>query len=451
MHQVLSVDQGSLAARHGLAPGDLIVSINGEPLIDEVDYQALTAVRHVNMRVIKADGREKEVDIVKPEYAPLGVHFEDTLVCDPRSCTNHCVFCFVDQMPEGMRKTLYVKDDDWRLSLMMGNFVTLTNVNDREFDRIVRRRAHPLYVSVHATNPQVRVAMLRQPRAALLMSRLERLKSEGMTFHCQIVLVPGMNDGEVLKETLGALLDFYPAMLSIALVPVGLTKYRAGLTEIHPYTQEQAREILDICEAFQRTALCLTGKRLVYPADELLCIAKATLPSSESYEGYPQLENGIGMIRQFEEELLEAQALLPAIAASDKSPHTLLACGTSIAPYMRDWVLRFAPEGTNVKVRAVTNQFFGESVTVSGLIVGADLAEQLSGSGADLVLIPDSMLNSDKTMFLDNMSIAEVEKRLAMRVYPIACSGEAFLDALRHLNTICARSEYTEGDKYAGI
>ncbi len=431
MHQVIAVDRGSLAARHGVVPGDLIISINGETLIDEVDYQALTAVRHVNMRLINPAGIQREVDIVKPSHAPLGLRFEDSLVFDPRSCSNNCVFCFVDQMPQGMRKTLYVKDDDWRLSLMMGNFVTLTNVNDREFERIIRRKASPLYISVHATNPEVRTAMLRQARAGQLMARLTRLKDEALSFHCQIVLVPGINDGPVLEDTLDDLLSFYPNALSVALVPVGLTRFRNELTSIQPYTRLQAQEALGICERYQKQSLAEFGKRFVYPADELICIAEAPLPTHESYEDYPQIENGIGMIRMFDQELKEAsdETQSPDLHNGIK---TIIACGVSIAPFMRDWVSRYAPRGASISVQAITNRFFGESVTVSGLIVGADLAEQLSHADAQLVLIPDSMLNSDKTMFLDDMSIADVEGRIGIPVQAIPCHGEALLDAMFH-------------------
>ncbi len=450
MHQVTAVDQGSLAARHGIAQGDLIVRINGETLIDEVDYQALTSVRHVSMRLINPDGQEREVDIVKPSHAPLGLHFEDTLVCDPRSCTNNCVFCFVDQMPKGLRQTLYVKDDDWRLSLMMGNFVTLTNVNDREFERIIRRKASPLYISVHATNPEIRTAMLRQARAGQLMARLVRLKDEGLDFHCQIVLVPGINDGPVLEDTLDDLLALRPNALSVALVPVGLTRFRTDLTSIRPYTRPQALEVLGICERYQKRALAEKGKRFVYPADELICIAEAPLPSHESYEGYPQMENGIGLIRIFDQELKDASDDIKAPLA-DNWPNITIACGVSIEPFMKGWVSRYAPEGARVKVQAIRNRFFGESVTVSGLIVGADLAEQIDQSDAQLILIPDSMLNSDKTLFLDDMSIPDIEARLGIPVQAIACHGEALLDALYYPDVYLKTDASAKETEHAGI
>ena len=258
MHQVLSVDKGSLAERYGIRAGDLIVSINGEPLIDSIDYQALTAVRHVCLLVERQDGSQREVDILKPAHRALGIHFEESLICDPRSCANNCVFCFVDQMPKGLRESLYVKDDDWRLSLMMGNFVSLTNVSDREFERIIRRRASPLYVSVHATDPELRARLMRQKRAADLMPRLKRLKDEGLQFHCQVVLCPGLNDGPALEQTLHELFALRPAALSVALVPVGLTKFRDGLTDLVPFNRAQAQAVLGQCACFKRQPLRLS-------------------------------------------------------------------------------------------------------------------------------------------------------------------------------------------------
>lgn len=430
MHRVVAVDQGSLAARYGIQPGDLILSINGEPLIDTIDYQALTAVRHVCLVVEKPDGRSREVDILKSPHAPLGLHFAESLICDPRSCANHCVFCFIDQMPKGMRESLYVKDDDWRLSLMMGNFVTLTNVSDKEFERIIKRRASPLYVSVHATDPELRTKMLRQKRAQDLMPRLRRLKDEGLSFHCQIVLCPGINDGEALISTLNDLYELRPSALSVALVPVGLTKYRDGLSDIRLFTAEDARRVLNICETFQQKALKESGTRFVFPADELICLASATLPSADAYEGYPQIENGIGMIRLMEEELLEAARDEELISARDDYPRVIIACGVSIAPYMADWIRRFSPAHANVEMRSLINDFFGHTVTVSGLLVGFDIVNQLKGIQADLLVLPDSMLNADKTLFLDDVSLKDLSHALDMPVIAIPCTGQALYRAL---------------------
>lgn len=439
MHQVLAVEERSLAARHGIVPGDMILSINGEPVIDDIDYQALTAKRQLKLVILKADGRRVSVRIVKPAFAPLGIQFEQAIVCDPRECSNNCVFCFVDQMPSGMRDSLYVKDDDWRLSLMMGNFVTLTNVGEWEFDRILRRRASPLYVSIHATDPDVRVSMMRQQRAALLMPRLKRLQDAGLSFHGQVVLCPGLNDGPVLEKTLSDLYAMRPHALSVALVPVGLTKYRDGLTDLRPFSKAEAREVLALCAHYQQQAFAEAGDHFVYPADELICVAEAPLAAEEAYDGYPQIENGIGMIRMFEEELTQA---LTAEEMEDviigHSTRVTIACGTSIEPYMRGWARRAAPGHVKADVRAIRNDFFGRTVTVSGLITGRDLALQLAGSETDLVLLPSTMLNSEQEVFLDNMTVAELQTIVNVPVRVIQSKGDRLVAALQRPDALIA-------------
>lgn len=443
MHQIIAVDKGSFAARYGIVPGDFVLSINGEPLIDDIDYQALTAARRLKIQLIGENGEKRLVEILKPGQAPLGLRFAQTLVCDPRSCSNHCVFCFVDQMPTGMRKSLYVKDDDWRLSLMMGNFVTLTNVGERELDRIIRRKASPLYISVHATDPEVRVAMMNQPRAAELMPRLRRLCDAGISFHCQIVLCPGLNDGAVLQRSLEELYAMRPYALSVALVPVGLTKYREALTELQPYGAKTAEQVLQICEAFQQKALQESGTRFVFAADEFICLADALLPPDEAYEGYPQLENGIGMIRSFQCDLEDALKTAEPLVRT-KTYHLLIACGTSIAPYMREWASKCVGPGVSAEVVPVLNRFFGETVTVSGLVVGQDLAQQLFGRSADLVLLPDNMLNANKAMFLDDMSVDQLQQILGIPVRPIPCDGHDFCSALQDPSVLFTQGKEEE-------
>lgn len=430
MQRVFSVEPGGIAARYGIAPGDEIESINGERLIDEIDYQALTAGRHLTLLVRKADGSTKEVELLKPRNAPLGLQFDRPLIGDPRSCANNCIFCFIDQMPEGMRQSLYVKDDDWRMSLMMGNYVTLTNVSDREFERIIRRKASPLYISVHATDPAVRMAMMRQQRAENLMPRLQRLREEGMSFHCQIVLCPGINDGKVLEKTLQDLLALSPAAVSAALVPVGLTKFRDALTPLSPYTREQAQEILVQCERFQQLALEKAGSRFVFPADELLCIAQADLPDEAYYEGYPQIENGVGMIRMMEDQLKEAAASAADTQPLAAQPSITIACGTSIAPTMHRWVQAYASGSHPVQIQPIVNSFFGDTVTVSGLVVGQDLAQQIQGSTSEMLLLPESMLSHDGEHFLDNMTLAELEQIIGIPVRTVPVNGHALYHAL---------------------
>lgn len=429
MRRISAVADGSPASRHHLMPGDVLLSINGEPVLDEIDYQALTARRRLHIQAQSADGTQRDIDLVKDESTPLGLQFDDSIIGNPRTCGNQCVFCFVEQMPKGMRESLYLKDDDWRLSLLMGNYITLTNVGDREFERIIRRRAAPLYISVHATDADLRARILGNRRATLLMDRLKRLKNEGLSFHCQLVLCPGLNDGDKLKESLDDLLSLAPAALSVAVVPVGLTRHREGLPPIRPYTREEALEVLAITGAFQQKALARAGTRFAYPADEFICIAGVPLPPVEEYGTFPQLENGVGMLRQFEEELKEAAGT--GLETGRVEPKTvLLPCGTAVAPILRAWVNRFAPPGVQALVVPIVNHFFGESVTVTGLICAQDLIEQLKGRKADAVLIAENMLNSDNTLFLDGATPADVQKALGIPSVVFRNDGHDFFRAM---------------------
>ncbi|NLC32635.1 MAG: DUF512 domain-containing protein [Clostridiales bacterium] len=436
MYTVSTVESESLAQRHGIRSGDVIEKINGENLIDEVDYQALTAHRHVTLLIRKSDGSLREVDILKDPHTGLGIQFVSSLIGDPRSCSNNCIFCFIDQMPPDMRKTLYVKDDDWRMSLMMGNYVTLTNVGENEFNRIVRRKASPLYISVHATDPDVRTQMMNNKNAAKLMERLELLKHEQLQFHCQIVLCPGINDGEVLKNSLNDLFNLSPSAVSAALVPVGLTRFREGLTNLQPYTKEQAQDILKICDDFQLIAMDRINSRFVYPADEFLCLADAQIPEETYYEGYPQIENGVGMIRLFEEQLKVSAEETPKLTTSAAPMKVLVVCGTSILPYLQGWIDAFAPKNLQIEIKPIINTFFGETITVTGLIVGQDLVQQLQNEEADLILLSDNMLNNENTHFLDDMSLVELRNRLKPSIAIIKTNGNALFDAMNNADKL---------------
>ena len=432
MRKISAVIQGSLAERRGLKPGDVVLSINGEPLMDEIDYQALTAKRHVRLQLRQEDGGQREVDFVKASGHPLGLQFEDSLICNPRTCGNNCVFCFVDQLPPGLRRSLYLKDDDWRLSLLTGNFVTLTNVGDREFARILRRKASPLYISVQATDPAVRQALIRHPHAGKLMQRLGQLREGGLHYHCQIVICPEINDGAVLEQSIRDLMALHPAALSLALVPVGLTRYREGLSPIRAFAREDACKVLEITAKYQAIALRELGTRFVFPADELLSLAGEKVPEPEYYEHFAQIENGIGMLSQFEAGLRDAAARRSP-DKQEKQTTALLPCGTSVTPYLKGWVRQYAPQGLSASVFPITNTLFGETVTVSGLIGGGDLIEQLKGKKADAVIIVDDMLNHDNTLFLDDLSPQEVQQGLGLPLIVCRNNGEAFFEAMRRV------------------
>lgn len=421
---ITHVQPGSIAQRLGLVAGDKLVSIAGEPIIDQIDYQALTAQERFDMMVEDAGGQTRTVHVRKEDWEPLGLTLDQTIVSKPRPCRNHCIFCFIDQMPPGMRKTLYVKDDDWRLSLMMGNYITMTNIDDHELDRIIRRKVSPLFVSVQCTDPDMRVKLLRNPNAAKIMDNLRLLKANGIRFHAQMVLCPGWNDGEILKKSLEDLETLRPAVQSIALVPIGLTKFRDGLPYIKPYNKQMAADLIESVKPYQERFLREIGTRLVFPADEFYCLSGLPLPTDEEYEDYPQIENGVGMLRMFETDLEYAVEDLPM---EETPPRRIcIATGTSVAPFLRELANKHAPRGTTVEVRPIVNKFFGESVTVAGLITGQDLVAQCQDVQADEILIVRSMIRAEGDLFLDNMSVDEVRAKLPCPLKITENSGEGF-------------------------
>ena len=434
-HQITAVEPRSVAQRFGLRAGDYLLSLNGEPVLDEIDYQALIADSRVQA-LIERDGEQMTVDIRKQEGEPLGLHFAGTMALSPRTCHNNCIFCFIAQMPPNRRDTLYVKDDDWRYSLMMGNFVTLTNVNEQEFERIIRRKASPLYISVHTTNPQLRCRMMNNRFAGDIMQKLTRLKDAGIKFHCQIVVCPGWNDGAELMRTLHDLRSLAPAAQTVAMVPVGLTRFREGLTPLRPFTPEEARGLLEMIAPFQQECRQTLGTTFAFPSDEFFCQAGMPIPCEKWYEDFPQIENGVGLMRRFESELEEAERFEKSWGQEEPvQPKTyVIPTGRSIAPHMQRWADRFAPKGVTVRVIPVTNHFFGETVTVTGLLTGGDLLAALTPqavAGADEVLLCTVTLRHERDLFLDDMHIDEFRARAPLPVRLTGCDGQAFYDALR--------------------
>lgn len=429
--KITHVEPGSIADRLGLVAGDSLEMISGEPVIDQIDYQALTAFRSFPMQVLRENGERTTLHVRKQDWEPLGITLDQTIVSKPRPCANHCIFCFIDQMPPNMRDTLYVKDDDWRLSLMMGNYITMTNISERELDRIIRRRVSPLYISVHATDPELRCRMLRNRNAGLIMDRLRLLAKNGLRFHCQVVMCPGWNDGPQLERTLNDLHSLHPFAQSVALVPVGLTRFREGLDVIEPYNKETASQVVRMVEELQKRFLREIGTRFVFPSDEFYCLSQLPLPDDETYEDYPQIENGVGMLRMFETDLRFAIEDEPVEQTPPRQ--LVIACGTSVAPYMQGWCDRYAPQGTKVRVHPIINHFFGESVTVSGLITGRDLLEQLKDEQCDEILIVRDMIRNEGDMFLDDITVAEVRQALPAPLRIVRNTGEGFWRAISGL------------------
>lgn len=428
-HIITSVDPRSPAQRAGILPGDRLSRIDGEVVVDFLDYQALTAQRKLKVTVLRG-GAETEFDVKKGEYDSLGLNFESPMMSGTRLCCNHCLFCFVDQLPENVRETMRVKDDDWRMSLMMGNYVTLTNVSDREIDRIIARHASPLYISVHASEPELRAKLLRTPRAAKLMEQLKRLSDGGIEFHCQAVLCPGLNDGPALERTISDLIAL-PGALSLALVPVGLTDHREGLTQMRKYRADEAKAVIEMANGWRERMLEERGTRFVFPSDEFYLQAGVEIPSDEEYEDYGQIDDGVGLIRLLDTEFSEAWQDLPAeerVFTGGKK--VAIACGVSAADFLTRLMKEHPVSGVDVSVHAVENGFFGPSVTVSGLVTGGDLVRRMQDVDCECVLITECMLRSEGDRFLDDMELEEVCRLLGRPVVPVGRRGDELLDAL---------------------
>ena len=431
-HIITAVDPHSPAARAGIRVGDRLARINGEPVIDFIDYQALTANRRVNVRVTRGD-EALDFHIRKDEYAPLGLQFEKPMMSSTRLCCNKCLFCFVDQLPGDARQTMRVKDDDWRTSLMMGSYVTLTNVSDHEIERIVARHASPLYVSVHCTDPELRTRVLGTPRAARLMKQLRTLSDGGIECHCQCVLCPGINDGAALERTIRELSEI-PGMRSLALVPVGLTGHREGLYDLHPYTREEARAVVAIAEKWRPALLEKRGTRFVFPSDEFYLQADWPIPPDEAYEGYDQIDDGVGLLRLLDTEYIEAwEDAGDAVAHADHSVHLAIACGKSAEAFLRDMLSRYPVAGVKIDVYGLENTWFGPTVTVSGLITGKDLMGQMKGVDCDAVMITEVMLKENDNRFLDDTTLPQVMEALGRPVVPVGRRGEDLLETIIRL------------------
>ena len=434
-HEITAVDPHSVAKRVGFQPGDWLLTLNGEEIEDEIDYQALIAGARVEAK-IERNGRQMTLHIHKMEGEPLGLHFGSTMDLSPRTCRNNCIFYFIAQMPPGLRETLYVKDDDWRYSLMMGNFLTLTNMSEKEFQRVLKRKPSPLYISVHTTNPDLRCKMLHNRFAGNIMDKLRRFKEAGIHFHCQIVVCPGYNDGQELLRTLHDLRTLAPATLTVAMVPVGLTRFREKLTQLKPFSQQQAAALLDLIAPFQEECRRTMGTTFAFPSDEFYCLAGRPIPEESWYEDFPQIENGVGLLRRLESEMEEADDFERRFGGDEPVPQKtyLIPTGVSAAPHLNRMTRRFAPEGVHVRVLPVINRFFGDTITVTGLLTGGDVLDALTPEvveGVDEILLCSVMLRSEGDLFLDDMHIDTFRQRAPRPVHVTDNDGQSLYDALR--------------------
>jgi len=425
---IKSVDDLSPLRKYA-EPGDIVVSINDKKVIDVLDYKFFSYDTDLVIVLRKPDGKEVSVHIRKPEGQDLGLDFESYLMDKPRSCANNCVFCFIDQLPKGMRKTMYFKDDDSRLSFLLGNYITLTNLSPREIQRIIDLRISPINVSVHATDPELRVKLLRNPRAGQSIETMRRFAEAGIVMNCQIVCCPGLNDGEALLKSMQDLKDMWPSVHSVSIVPVGLTKYRDGLYPLVPFTPEHARETIEMITEFGDGCVRDCGSRIFFCGDEMYIKAGLELPPDEFYEEHTQLENGVGMMRLMEAEFKSALKLADE---PDGVPFSI-ATGVVVEEYFNNllYTAKQMYDKIDGRVYAIKNDFFGHDINVTGLITGQDLINQLKGKDlGQRLFISQNMLRRQEMDFLDNVTLEQASEELGVPIYPIESDGFDLCDAM---------------------
>lgn len=424
---ITGVDAFSPAEKAGIREGEKLLSVNQHPVVDVLDYKFYTYDPILTLELEK-DGEKRTIRVEKAEGEELGLNFETYMMDAPRSCANRCIFCFVDQLPKGMRDTLYFKDDDDRLSFLMGNYITLTNLSDREAQRIIDLHISPINISVHATDPELRSMLLGHKQGGRGIEMMRRFAENGITMNCQIVSCPDINDGAALDKTLRDLAGMYPGVNSVSVVPVGLTCHREGLYPLKPYTVAQAAAVVEQVERFAEECLEKLGTRLVWCSDEFYLQAEKDIPADEYFEDYTQLENGVGMLRLLRTEFDSAIKLQEEMEVAPFST----ACGVAAAPFIRE-IVDIAGKKCHTKgeVYPIVNHFFGETITVSGLITGRDLITQLKGKElGQRLLIPVNMLRHGQDVFLDDVTLAEVSAALGVKVVPVNQDGFDLCDAI---------------------
>lgn len=429
-HLITGVEPDSIAEECGLEPGDRIGSINGHEIEDFFDYQYYIEEEYLEVEVLTKDGEECTLIIEKEEEEDLGLTFESFLMDEYNSCCNKCIFCFIDQMPPGMRETLYFKDDDSRLSFLQGNYITLTNMKEKDMERVIRYHLAPINISVHTTNPELRCQMLYNRFAGDILEKIRRFYEAEIPMNSQVVLCKGINDGEELDRTIRELGEFLPFMESLSVVPVGLTKYREGLPELAAFTKEDARKILAQIQGWQAHFLEKNGTAFVHASDEWFILAEEDFPPEDYYEGFGQLENGVGMMRLLMQEVEERLAQL----SGDEREKTVSIATAKLAfPTIKELAGKVMEkyQGIQVHVYCIENRFFGELITVSGLLTGQDIREQLSGRelGEEL-LLPCNVLKADEDIFLDDMRLSELSEALQVPVNIIQSEGQDFVDKI---------------------
>ena len=426
---ISAVEEKSPASKAGIKAGDLLISLDGNEIMDVLDYRFYQNTDRLTALIVNAKGKAKKVKIKKKEYEELGLLFDTYLMDKKRSCKNKCIFCFIDQLPKGLRESLYFKDDDSRLSFLFGNYITLTNITEHEIERIIKMHISPINISVHTTNPELRVKMMANKNAGKALEVIPRLNAAGIKINCQLVLVPGFNDGAELERSLRELSE-YENVECIAAVPVGLTDHREGLKELEPFNSQTAAEVIDIIDKAGDNCIEKYGDRRIYAADEFYLLSGRKLPDASYYGDFLQLENGVGLWSLFKSEVEER---LTDIDKKELDRHITLVTGVAAYPLISQTakMCEEKTQGLKCDVYAIKNNFFGNKITVAGLVTATDIIEQLTGKDlGEELLIPESMLRSEGDMFLDSITVEELSERLSVKVSVVACDGRSLVEKI---------------------
>lgn len=426
--KIYNVTKGSHAEKAGIKSGEILLKINSNEIVDVLDYRFYQVNRNLSLEI--SDGENtRTIEITKGEYDEIGLEFETYLMDEQHSCRNKCIFCFIDQLPKGLRKSLYFKDDDSRLSFLFGNYITLTNITEHEIERIIKMHISPINVSVHTTNPELRCKMMNNRFAGDALKNLKRFADAGITLNCQIVACPGINDGDELLRTMRDLENLGVEMTAI--VPVGLTAYRDGLYPLVPYNKETAAQTLDLIESYGDMCKEKHGRRIFFAGDEFYILAEREIPAPEFYEDFAALEDGVGMIAYLTDDVKWA---LEELEYDEKPSHTVtVACGTGVYPFMKKIMMMINEKFPNITINTqpIKNNFFGGGVNVSGLVTGGDLTAQLKGKNiGERLIIPSSMLRFENDLFLDDVSTDDVERELKVELVPVNNNGAELVNAI---------------------
>lgn len=427
------VEPGSLAEEAGIVPGDKLITVNGHQVHDILEYRYLTSEYEVELEILKKNG-DTEVIVIENDYEELGIEFCQGLIDTAQSCKNKCIFCFIDQLPKGMRETVYFKDDDTRLSFLQGNYVTLTNLTDEEIDRLIAMHISPINISVHTTNPELRVTMLKNPNAAKIYDIMKKFADNNIYMNCQIVLCPGYNDKDELDRSICDMAALYPYVASCSVVPVGLTKHREGLCQLTPFDAKSSYDTIKQIEEHQEKFKKEFGINLVYAADEFYINAKLPLPDADEYDGFPQIENGVGLISSMQEEF---DSGIELIKDGNYKRNVAIATGEISYNFIKSLAERLMSRcpKLNITVYPVKNEFFGGGVNVSGLVTGSDIIRTFENEPLyDELFIPDCMLRDGEDIFLDDITLCQLEDRLRMKITPVYNDGYVFIEKILGIN-----------------